>query len=110
MYFGYAQLSRYTFVGIGFWLVLAVGFAFTLVYVVGSTKGKRAAHMWTDACLLTVVVGGILDIVWAVASGEWRSFMRTIGVLPLVEMALLGLLFIGTMWFMAVRYTQGLDK
>ena len=110
MYFGNAQLGRYTFVGMGFWLVLAVGFAFALVYGVGSTRGKRAAQMWTDACLGTVILGGILDLAWAFVSGEWRLFMRDVGPTPLAEMFVLGLLFIGTMWFMAVRYTQGLKE
>jgi hypothetical protein len=28
---------------------------------------------------------------------------------PLLEMGVLALLFVGSMWFMALRYTQGLD-
>ena len=108
MYFGNGGLARYSFLGMGFWVVIIAGVAFALVYAVGATRGKRAAKLWTDACVAFVLLGGAADIAWAVARGEWRSFMATYGVEPLIEMAVLGALFLGTMWFMAIRYTGGL--
>ncbi|MDR3686987.1 MAG: hypothetical protein P4L93_08540 [Coriobacteriia bacterium] len=108
MYFGNAGLSRYTFLGVGFWVVMVSGIAFTLVYAVGSTRGKRAARLWTNLCVALVVAGGAGDIAWAMATGEWRSFMGAIGPEPLIEMAMLAILFLGSMWFMAIRYTGGL--
>jgi drug/metabolite transporter (DMT)-like permease len=108
MYFGNAGLAHYTFLAIGFWVVLVSGIAFTLVYAVGSTRGKRAARLWTGLCVAIAVLGGIGDVVWAMAVGEWRPFMANFGAETLLEMGMLALLFLGSMWFMAIRYTGGL--
>lgn len=108
MYFGYAPLASYGFIGAGFWVVVAVGFGLGLVYVVGSARGRRAAQLWTNACMLLLAAGGIADIAWAVLSGQWRPFMLQFGFSPLAEMMMLAALLIGTMWWMAVRYSAGL--
>ena len=108
MYFGYEGMSRYSFLSVGFWVVMVSAFAFLLVYFVGSTRGRRAAQMWTDVCIALVLLGGAADVVWAIVTGEWRSFMMSYGFGPVGEMAVLALLFLGTMWFMAIRYTGGL--
>lgn len=110
MNFGFASFSDYRFLGAGFWVVMVTGVGLALVYVVGATRGRRAAQQWIDACMLVLAVGGIVDIVWALVSGQWRSFMVQFGFAPLAEMMLLGALFIGTMWWMAVRYTAGLKE
>ena len=78
------------------------------MYAVGATRGKRAAQMWTDACVGLVFLGGGGDILWALYTGEWHSFMAAYGFGPLGEMGMLALLFLSTMWFMAIRYTEGL--
>lgn len=108
MYFGNEGLARFTFLGVGFWVVLVAGLAFALVYAVGPVRGKRAARLWIDLCVAFAVLGGGADIVWAVAAGEWKAFMAAYGLEPIVEMGVLALLFLGTMWFMAIRYTDGL--
>lgn len=110
MYFGMTALSRFGFIGAGFWVVIVVGFGLGLVYVVGSNRGRMAAQLWMSTCMLLLAVGGIADIVWALLSGQWRAFMVQFGIGPLLEMLVLAALFIGTMWFMAVRYISGLDK
>ena len=108
MYFGYEGMARYTFLSVGFWVVMVVAVAFLLVYFVGSTRGKRAARMWTDTCVVLALLGGVVDILWALQSGEGRSFVALFGFGPLGEMAVLALLLLATMWFMAIRYTEGL--
>jgi len=108
VYFGYAGLPNYTFLAIGFWVVMVSGIAFALVFAVGPTRGKRAARMWTDLCVWLTVLGAVVDVAWALLSGEWRAFVANYGAGPLVEMTVLALLFLGTMWFMAIRYTEGL--
>ena len=108
MYFGYGGMAQYPFLSVGFWVVMVVAFAFLLVYFVGSTRGKRAARMWTDVCVALALLGGVVDVLWALQSGEWRSFLAIYGFEPLAEMAMLALLLLGTMWFMAIRYTEGL--
>jgi len=108
MYFGYAGLSRYTFLAVGFWVVMVAGIAFALVFAVGPSRGKRAARLWTRMCVTLAGLGAVADVAWAVASGEWRSFAANYGFEPLIEMVVLAGLLLGTMWFMAIRYTEGL--
>jgi len=108
VYFGYAGLSRYTFLAVGFWVVMVSGFAFALVYAVGHTRGKRAARQWTSLCVALALLGGAADVAWAVLTGEWRLFVANYGYGPILEMVVLAALFLGTMWFMAIRYTEGL--
>ncbi len=110
MYSGYAQFGRYGFLSAGFWVVLVCGLALCLVYAVGANKGRRAARLWVNACMAALAIGAIADIAWAVVSGQWRSFMIQFGFSPLAEMMLLAALFIGSMWWMAVRYVDGLKE
>ena len=108
MYFGNAGLARFAFIGVGFWVVMVSAFAFLLVFGVGSTRGKRAAKLWVDMCVALTLLGAGGDVLWAWLSGEWRSYLVAYGTGPLFEMFLLAVLFLGTMWFMAIRYTDGL--
>jgi hypothetical protein len=108
MYFGYGPFARYGFIDAGFGVVIVVGIAFALVYAVGATRGKRAARMWVDACVLGFVLGAVADTLFAAFSGQWRSFVIAFGVLPLLGLIALAVLFLGTMWLMAIRYTDGL--
>jgi len=105
---GGALLSDFTFLGAGFWIVMVTAFAFVLVFAVGATRGKRAAHLWTNACVAGLIIGMAADIAWAVFSGEGRHFLDVFGAGPLVEMTVLAALLLGSMWFMAIRYTDGL--
>lgn len=110
MYFGYLSLQSFTFLAAGFWVVMVSGIGLILVYAVGTYRGRRAARLWTNACVWLLVVGLAADVAFAVVSKQWQGFMLTYGAGPLVEMGVLALLFVGSMWFMAVRYTQGLEK
>lgn len=105
---GNAGLANYTFLQVGFWVVLVDGIAFALVYAVGPTRGKRAARLWIDLCVALGGLGAVGAVVWAFASREWHPFMVRYGWEPLIEMVVLAALFLGTMWFMAIRYTEGL--
>lgn len=105
---GFGALSRYTFLSAGFWVVMVVAIAFALVYAVGPTRGKAAARMWTDASLGLALFGAAADVLWAVESGEGRVFLELQGAGPLLGMVALAVLLTGTMWWMAIRYTDGL--
>jgi hypothetical protein len=110
MYFGYLTLSSYTFLAIGFSVVMVVGVALGLVYLVGAKWGRRAAELWIRAWIAVLAVGAVADIAFAIASKQWAGLMLQYGPGPLSEMLVLAALFIGSMWFMALRYTQGLKK
>jgi len=105
---GNVGMAHYTFLGIGFWLVVVVAIAFALVYAVGPARGRRAARLWVRLCVAIAVIGALADVGWALISGELRRFVSAYGAVPLLEMAVLALLFLGTMWLMAIRYTDGL--
>jgi len=108
MNFGLGSLATFGFLGVGFWVVITVGVGLCLVYVVGPARGKRAAERWISLCLAVLAIGGIGTLTWAVLSGQWQRFMLTFGFGPLGEMLMLATLFLGTLWFMALRYTQDL--
>jgi hypothetical protein len=110
VYFGYLSLQSFTFLSAGFFVVMVAGLGLTLVYPVGAYRGKRAAELWVKSCVAILVVGLAADVAFAVASRQWEAFLLTYGLGSLLEMGILGLLFVGSMWFMAVRYTQGLSK
>ena len=104
------SLQSFTFLAAAFWVVMVSGVGLIMVYAVGTYRGKRAAQLWTNACVALLVVGLAADMAFAVLTGQWQSFMNVYGWGPLLEMGILGLLFVGSMWFMAIRYTQGLEK
>jgi hypothetical protein len=110
VYFGYLSLQSFTFLNAGFWVVMISGIGLALVYVVGTYRGKRAAQLWIGACVAILAIGLVADIAFAVMTGQWEAFMLAFGFGTLLEMGVLGLLFVGSMWFMALRYTQGLEK
>lgn len=104
MQYGYQRMALYPFVTVGFVVVMAVGIALAFVYLVGRVGGRRAAGMFTNACMLVVLGGLSLDLAWAFVSGQWEGFMRDFGLAPLFEMAVLAAMFVLSMWWMAVRY------
>lgn len=107
MYFGYSQMYQFTFVPIGFVLVMTVGIALGLVYAVGARHGARGAERYTNAWSLVLLMGVALDIAYAVVRGEWQGFLRAYGWAPLFEMSVLAFLFLGSMLFMARSYVAG---
>jgi hypothetical protein len=110
VYFGYLSLQSFTFLTAGFWVVMVSGLGLVLVYVVGTYRGKKAAQLWIRACVAVLMIGLAIDIAFAVLTGQWAAFMLAYGFGSLLEMGLFGLLFVGSMWFMALRYAQGLEK
>jgi hypothetical protein len=110
MYFGYLSLQSFTFLAAGFFVVMVAGVGLILVYPVGTYRGKQAAELWVKSCVAILIFGLAADIVFAVVSRQWEAFLLAYGLGSLLEMGILGLLFVGSMWFMAVRYTQSLKK
>jgi len=110
MQFGFASMATFGFLIVGFWVVMIVGLGLGLVYVVGSSRGRQAAERWVRLCVGALLVGGGATITWALMSGQWQRFMLSFGFGPLGEMFMLAALFLGSMWFMALRYTQGLKE
>ncbi len=108
MYFGYLSLQSFTFLAAGFLVVMVAGLGLILVYPVGMYRGKKAAELWVNACTAILVVGLVADVAFAVVTRQWEAFLLAYGLGSLLEMGILGLLFVGSMWFMAVRYTQSL--
>jgi hypothetical protein len=108
VYFGFGGLARFTFLSVGFWVVMVASIAFALVYAVGPTRGKLAARMWTDSSLVLALIGSAVDLLWALESGEGRAFVDLYGAGPLAGVVALAVLLMGAMWWMAIRYTDGL--
>lgn len=107
MYFGYLQMWRYTFVPVGFAIVMATFVALALVYAVGSARGGRAARRYVTIVSLAFLAASALDLLWGLMSGHLGGFIGAYGLGPLIEMAVLAALCIGSMWFMASAYVAG---
>lgn len=106
MYFGYGQIGQFTFVPVGFVIVMATSVALGLVYAVGATRGPEAARRYTNVVAALFVALAAADLVWAAVSGDFVSFLVAYGWGPLVEMWVLALLCVGSLWFMAVSYVN----
>ncbi len=106
MYFGYQAMWTYTFVPIAFVLVMTVGIALAFVFAVGGARGKPSAARYAKAWAVVLLVGTIADLAYAVATGQWSSFLAAYGWAPIVEMSLLAAMFIGAMWTMSASYLR----
>ncbi len=107
---GFADLSRYTFLTVGLWVAVVGVVAFSLVYAVGPTRGKQAARMWADSCLGLALVGAVVDAIWALESNEVFAFVGVYGIGPILVMLTSFALLFGGLWYMAIRYTDGLKR
>lgn len=110
MYYGYDLMWTLTFVPVGFLIVMVASIAYCLVYVVGATRGGAAAARYLKACTISLLLASVADVVYALASGDAQTFLAWYGVWPLLEMAVLGVMCVGSLWFMAVAYVRGKSR
>lgn len=106
MYFGLTGIAGLPFVAAGVGVVLLWCTALGLVYAVGAKSGALAAAKYLRFTLMAggLTLAGVLA--WAVASGQWRTFMRLFGFGPMAEMVVLAFLFIFTMTWMGLTYVS----
>lgn len=104
MYFGYSEIWRFTFIPVGFVMVMCAFLALCLVYVVGAVRGTEAARRYVNVVAALFVAGSVLDLMVAVLTGQMAAFLRAFGISPLIELAVLSVMCVGSMWFMAVSY------
>lgn len=104
MYFGYGQIWQFTFVPAGFAIVMATSVALGLVYAVGAKWGKEPARRYTNLVAGTFIALAVADLLLAALSGSLERFLIAYGWGPLVEMIVLAMLCVGSLWFMAVSY------
>jgi len=104
LYFGYAQIWRFTFVPVGFLIVMSAFVALALVYAVGASNGARAAAKYVNVTMMIFLGAVVLDVLVASLTGQLPRFVRTLGWTPLLEMTVLAAMCVGSMWFMAVSY------
>lgn len=107
MYHGYEMMWTFTFVPVGFVITMLAFLAFCFVYAVGASRGGAAAAAWVRFWGWAFLGASAADLVWAAATGSLGAFVELYGVTPLVEMTVLALLCVGSMWFMATAYVRG---
>ncbi len=110
MYYGYELMWTLTFVPVGFLIVMAASIGYCLVYVVGAARGSVAAARYLKACTISLLLASLADVVYALASGDAQTFLAWYGVWPLLEMAVLGVMCVGSLWFMAAAYVRGKSR
>lgn len=106
MYFGYQMMWMFTFVPLGFLLVMGVSVALGLIYAVGSARGRDAAIRYLRVCMAVLLVGGMAIIAYSLASGQLARFVAAYGIVPLLEMSILALMCVGAMALMASSYVS----
>ncbi len=106
MYFGYQTMWMFTFVPLGFLLVMGVSVSLGLIYAVGSARGKDAAIRYLRTCIAVLFVGALGIIAYALASGQLARFVAAYGIVPLLEMSVLALMCVGAMALMASSYVS----
>jgi len=57
-------------------------------------------------CTVVLLVGGALDIAYAIATGQLARFVAAYGIVPLLEMSVLALMCVGAMALMASSYVS----
>ncbi len=107
MHFGYERMWTFAFVQLGFVVTMLGGLAFTGAFVVGARRGGRAALKYTRGCSLAFAVALGACVAYGVATGEWGAFTDAYGAGPLLEMGVLGFMWVVAMWIMATSYSVG---
>lgn len=110
MYFGYSEIWRFTFVPVGFAITMVTFIALCLVYAYGAKRDRRAVARYVNAVSLGFVAASIVDVGLGVATGQFGRFLNAFGWAPLMEMVVLAVMCVGSMWFMAVAYTNSKDR
>jgi len=106
VYFGYNQIWQFRFIPVGFLIVMATFIALACVYVVGASRGQDAAARYMKGTTSAFVILAVGDLAWAVVAGELDRFVDVYGWAPFVEMAVLAMLCVGSMWFMGLSYVN----
>ncbi len=107
MYYGYELMWTLTFVPVGFVIVMAVSAAYCLVYLVGARRGGAAAARYLRWCSMLLAAASAANLAYALLSGDAATFLAWYGVWPLFEMLVVGMMCLGSMWFMATAYVRG---
>jgi len=110
VYFGYEAMWTFTFVPVGFALVIGVSIALGLIYAVGASKGAEAAEKYLRTCTLVLAVGIAADIAYALLTSQIEQFMQAYGIVPLLEMTVLAGMCLGAMLLMASSYVRSKQR
>ena len=106
MYFGYSEIWRFTFVPVGFVITMLTFVALCLVYAYGAKRDARAVARYVRAVSLGFLAASVVDLGLAIATGQLGRFVAAFGWAPLMEMIVLAIMCVGSMWFMAVAYAN----
>jgi len=107
MYFGYQSIGEFSFITIGFYLVMIGALGFGITFLIGRSNGGRAALRFTRRWAAGLAASILAVILFAFVSGQWRRFLIEFGPSPLVEIGVLAGGWILIMWFMATQYALG---
>lgn len=106
MYFGYSEIWRFTFIPVGFVVTMVAFLALCCVYLYGMNRGGRAVARYVSVVGAGFVAASAIDLIVAVFNGQLARFTAVFGLAPLFEMAVLAVMCVGSMWFMAVSYAN----
>ncbi|MCL2745676.1 MAG: hypothetical protein FWE48_01095 [Coriobacteriia bacterium] len=104
---GYAGMASFVSLQMGLVWVIGSVILFAGAYLIGSTKGGRAAAKYTATITWFFVVGFAAIVGYAYFVGEAQRFLENYPYTVAIEMFLLALGCVWIMWFMATQYSRG---
>ena len=104
---GYTGMASFVSLQMGLVWVIGCVILFTGAYIVGATKGGRAAAKYTALTTWFFLIGFVAIVSYAYVIGEARRFLEDYPYTVAIEMFLLALGCVWIMWFMATQYSRG---
>ena len=104
---GYAGMAEFAFLQMGLTWVIGCIILFAGAYLMGSTKGGRAAAKYTAIMTWIFLVGFAAIAAFAFFTGDAQRFLQDFSYAVIIEMLLLSLGCVWIMWFMATQYSRG---
>jgi hypothetical protein len=107
MYFGFQSMTEFSFITIGFIIVMAGALGFGIAFAIGRATGGREALRFTRWWALAIAAALAATVLFAAVTRQWSLFLLDFGAGPLIEMGVLAAGWLLIMWFMATQYAIG---
>lgn len=103
---GSGTLVTQLFIQAGFVWFIASGLLFGLTFFIGWKRGGVAAYRFKRAFTYVWLAGSLALAAYGYLSGEMAQFVSGWGLGALLDVVMLGVAWVGIMWWMATSYSN----
>lgn len=103
---GSGTLVTQLFIQLGFVWFLLCGLLYGLTFLIGWKRGGVAAYRFKRNFSYVWLIGSLVLAAYGYFSGEMAAFVRGWGWGAMLDVVMLGLGWVGTMWWMATSYSN----